>query len=376
MDTYTVDLITILNVLVAGGAMIFIALSHRQAPGFASVGIGLLSLGFALIVVVMRLFVPGNTIVLFSDVVLFVSALYLANGLRVFCGRPPLSAAAAAPVLALLGSGIVYFLYVDDRPALRVALVSVLFAMVTIAGGIATYGKSMREDRAVYRMTAGVLFFNAAFLIVRAAHAFGGPLSGLMGEGPIETGHLVTLNVGIIVAGFGLVTASNLRLKREVEALALSDPLTGLPNRRFFEERLQQAGRRASRTGERLAILYLDVDGFKQLNDSLGHAAGDAALQALAERLSETARESDCVARLGGDEFVVLIENAPPKAELSRLIARLKDRVAMDFEFTGRRIRISVSCGLSMLPDDVEAVCELVNEADHAMYAEKMRHRS
>ena len=193
----------------------------------------------------------------------------------------------------------------------------------------------------------------------------------LFGEGPIETVTLVAVNLGAIGCGFGLLTASNLRFVREIEGLALHDPLTQLPNRRFFEERFLEAGRRASRTGRRLALFYMDVDGFKPINDRLGHGAGDDVLKMVAQRVAAESRESDCVARLGGDEFVLLLEDAGDRDELGDLIRRLQACVREDFMIAGEVLRVNGSCGLAGFPDDVPNVEQLVGVADLSMYDSK-----
>ncbi len=175
--------------------------------------------------------------------------------------------------------------------------------------------------------------------------------------------------------------ASNAQLQTANEELrrrAFLDPLTGLPNRTLFEDRmahaLQRLERLAERIGERqadkLAILFVDLDGFKPINDSLGHAAGDTVLKEVAGRLSATARDSDTVARLGGDEFVLLAEDLPSVADGVTLAQRLVASMAAPFEVAGRPVSLSCSVGVVVYPDHGTADKLLVN-ADAAMYSAK-----
>ncbi|WP_250037171.1 putative bifunctional diguanylate cyclase/phosphodiesterase [Paractinoplanes maris] len=159
-------------------------------------------------------------------------------------------------------------------------------------------------------------------------------------------------------------------LEYDLRHQALHDALTGLPNRKLLLDRLEHAMARARATGENAAILYLDLDGFKKVNDSLGHNAGDVLLRTAAERLTVALRPLDTVARLGGDEFAVLLENAGP-GTAERLAQACVDTLAEPFLLHGREAVVSVSVGV--VPevhqyDDADAV---LRNADVAMYAAK-----
>ncbi len=159
---------------------------------------------------------------------------------------------------------------------------------------------------------------------------------------------------------------------------AFVDPLTGLPNRVLFEDRLLHAVRRSERAEERisernqqrLAVLFIDLDGFKPVNDSLGHAAGDAVLKEAALRLRSTARDTDTVARVGGDEFVLLMEDVANVADCVTLARRLVDALAQPFATPGRQVEISGSIGIVVYPDQGHRD-RLIANADAAMYAAK-----
>jgi diguanylate cyclase (GGDEF)-like protein/PAS domain S-box-containing protein len=157
---------------------------------------------------------------------------------------------------------------------------------------------------------------------------------------------------------------------------AYNDPLTGLPNRVAFLERLEQAVARARRHGSALAVLFIDLDEFKQVNDSFGHATGDTLLHSVAGRLRSCTRPEDTLARLGGDEFTVLIEDVvrPDQAEL--VARRLLDRIATPFALGGSSVELACSIGIAEGSGGAEGPDELLRRADVAMYRAKSAGRN
>ncbi|WP_019589273.1 MULTISPECIES: diguanylate cyclase domain-containing protein [unclassified Thioalkalivibrio] len=164
------------------------------------------------------------------------------------------------------------------------------------------------------------------------------------------------------------------RDKRSEERLwhqAHHDSLTGLPNRSLLQEHLRQALSRARRNGTRLALLVCDLDGFKPVNDRLGHDAGDVVLVTVAARLRSGVRESDVVARVGGDEFVLLLEAVGGPEDVRAVGHKLHQRFAEPVEINQEAVRVGLSLGAAIYPDDGERAEELLQQADHAMYVAK-----
>jgi diguanylate cyclase (GGDEF)-like protein len=159
--------------------------------------------------------------------------------------------------------------------------------------------------------------------------------------------------------------------KAELERIAMHDPLTGLPNRLLFRELTQAAVAAAQRDGTRLALLFVDLDRFKSVNDSQGHAAGDELLVALAHRLSGAVRNADVVGRHSGDEFLVLLRDASHLSEVAAAADRLLAEVEAPLVVQRRELAISASIGIALYPDDAADHEELVRHADTAMYAAK-----
>ena len=166
------------------------------------------------------------------------------------------------------------------------------------------------------------------------------------------------------------------RLFQRLEYMAQYDPLTGLANRVLFYERLCLAHVATAASGAGLAVLYLDLDGFKSVNDSHGHALGDALLKLVARRLRHGVRESSMVARLGGDEFVVLLEELRSPAHAASVAASLRAALAQPFDVDGQRLSLGASIGTAVYPQDGASAEDLLCGADQAMYAEKNEGRS
>lgn len=154
------------------------------------------------------------------------------------------------------------------------------------------------------------------------------------------------------------------------------DSLTGLPNRRMFRDRFEQEIKKSDRTGLTLAMLFLDLDHFKEVNDTLGHEIGDRLLQDAAERLKSCIRVTDTVARLGGDEFVMLLSEIGDLSDLERIAKDILTSLAKPFEIEDETIYISTSIGITLYPTDAQDFDELLRNADQAMYAAKAEGRN
>ncbi len=149
------------------------------------------------------------------------------------------------------------------------------------------------------------------------------------------------------------------------------DLLTGLPNRRLFLDRLEQQIKHAKRSSLLLSVLFMDLDGFKDVNDSFGHDAGDLLLSEVALRLTKCVREEDTVARLGGDEFTMILTDIQERKDVERVIQAIIDALAKPFQIDKQPVQISVSIGSSFYPSDASSAIGLLEDADRAMYKAK-----
>ncbi|KAB8053251.1 diguanylate cyclase [Janthinobacterium rivuli] len=158
---------------------------------------------------------------------------------------------------------------------------------------------------------------------------------------------------------------------KQQQELALHDPLTGLPNRRLLEDRIEHTLQQSARQRGKSAILYLDLDGFKAINDSYGHGYGDDILKMVATRLVSASRKEDTVARIGGDEFVIVLGNLAGKGDAREPAAKLIEVISEPYFINDLTLRLSTSIGIAIYPDDASTVESLLGAADTALYEAK-----
>jgi diguanylate cyclase (GGDEF)-like protein len=227
---------------------------------------------------------------------------------------------------------------------------------------------------AVYkRTTTGTFITIAGFIAWAFVFVIGPALAMLYPSAHVES---EVWNLPKYVVAVGMIL---LQLEDQIEHnkhLALHDELTGLPNRRLFEDRLVGALERARRSGTQTALLLVDLDHFKQVNDTVGHHIGDLLLRRVGQIFNERVRRSDTVARTGGDEFSIILES-PTSREIAGLVGNsLMQLLAEPFEFEGHSVRIGGSVGIAVFPEDANDAATLRIAADLRMYGDKYSDRT
>jgi diguanylate cyclase (GGDEF)-like protein/PAS domain S-box-containing protein len=165
------------------------------------------------------------------------------------------------------------------------------------------------------------------------------------------------------------------RKEEQINYMAHYDTLTGLPNSVFFKDRVEQALIRSKRNNHKCAVMFIDLDSFKAINDSMGHTFGDAVLQETGSRLLSILRESDSISRQGGDEFLILLEELDHKNDVEKLARKILDTMQHPFIIHDHRLHIGCSIGVAMFPDDGDSYSTLLQHADTAMYEAKSEER-
>jgi diguanylate cyclase (GGDEF)-like protein/PAS domain S-box-containing protein len=179
-----------------------------------------------------------------------------------------------------------------------------------------------------------------------------------------------TFRHGEIIVSVVHDTTERVIAEERIRHMALHDSLTGLPNRGLLQERMQQALASADRHGDVVGVVYADLDDFKPVNDTLGHAMGDEVLKIVSARLKSCMRESDTVARVGGDEFVALFPRLESANDLANIASSISGCIDVPIQVDGHQVTITASVGLAIYAEG-EATDELINRADHAMYHAK-----
>ncbi len=175
--------------------------------------------------------------------------------------------------------------------------------------------------------------------------------------------------VTTIIGNFMDITKQK-KLEAELKKMAFFDDLTEVPNRKMLDRHIQKAIARSRRHQYNLTLMFIDLDDFKIVNDTLGHEAGDQLLVEVVERLTECTREEDLISRLGGDEFIIVFEETS-KEEIEDIANRIIKSVSLPYDIDGNEANISLSIGISMFPDDGEDKDTLIQNADKAMYFAK-----
>ncbi|MBD3800591.1 MAG: EAL domain-containing protein [Campylobacterales bacterium] len=173
------------------------------------------------------------------------------------------------------------------------------------------------------------------------------------------------------ISGITMDVSEQAESQQMIEKLAFYDPLTNLPNRLLMQDRLQKSIKDANRRGEKLGVLFLDLDGFKNVNDTMGHTMGDRLLKEVAERLKRTLRDSDTISRIGGDEFIVLLPQVNSEKEITIVAEKMIDALQERWEFGDKAIFTTTSIGVAIYPDHSEDADTLIKFADTAMYKAK-----
>jgi diguanylate cyclase (GGDEF)-like protein len=217
---------------------------------------------------------------------------------------------------------------------------------------------------------ASVRAHPAANAAVAAAAACAAALGGAEAvKSPSPNALMVVLGVAAVAAA-AFVARISCRARR-AESLALRDALTGLPNRSLLDDRLHQALQRSRRSAESFALMVVDLDGFKEVNDIRGHEAGDQVLQSVARRIESVVRASDTVARIGGDEFVILSLDTGAEEEAAALVGRLRHALRRPYRVEGGIVEMDASIGWAIFPSDGATPEELLGRADTQMFATK-----
>jgi diguanylate cyclase (GGDEF)-like protein/PAS domain S-box-containing protein len=182
---------------------------------------------------------------------------------------------------------------------------------------------------------------------------------------------IVDMPGGRATLGYFVDLSEAVNAQNELQRLVNYDPLTALPNRTLLRDRLEQAIRIGQRTGDLVAVLFIDLDQFKEVNDTLGHATGDDLLKLVADRLKEVCRREDTFGRLGGDEFLVIAQRLPNAEAASVLAGKLIAALERPFELQGRELYVGGSIGISLFPRDASDAGTMIKNADVAMYQAK-----
>jgi diguanylate cyclase (GGDEF)-like protein len=345
---------------------------HTPATGWWLAGKLCFVMGAAL--VLLRGRIPDAASIVLGNSLLVGGFLVQLVGACAFAGTAPPRRLLGLLVI-LMVPGYAYFHYIDPSFVARWWVMGLAVAAQALWGLAVPLRLIARRDGlagvGVYAL--GTLVAAAVMLAVPALMTWREPaVTSLFASSSSKTWGLAMATVILVLQAFGAVMMTAQRLQRELQRQALLDVLTGLPNRRAFDDALERALARAARSGAVVGLLLVDVDWFKRINDTRGHAEGDAVLRELAQRLLAASRRADLVARVGGEEFAMILD-APDPAALGELAERVRRGVsAQPVALAGGPLPVTVSVGVAHRvaprPDEGRA---LYRDADEALYAAK-----
>lgn len=314
----------------------------------------------------------GSLTSLLDNSWLYAAALLHLEGVLRFKGLPPARGRwwAGAALVALVGLLAVVN---RDDPVQRYRWLDPLVVGLLVATAAALMWRSPARGRAVYGFCALAVLVAAGVFGLRWSLAMGAPTGQPLLSHPLVAAVFLSLLLHHVTWIYTMSLAVNLRVQADLQALALVDGLTGVANRHRLDDVAASALRRAARRGECVAVVLLDLDGFKAVNDRLGHAAGDQALREVAARAQRGSRATDLVARIGGDEFVVLLETATPES-VDRAVDRLRQALLCAPLAPDPAVHLGFSLGVAVFPADGADLAALLQAADRRMYKQKREH--
>jgi diguanylate cyclase (GGDEF)-like protein len=338
------------------------------AAAYAAAGLGFLLLA-------LRGAIPDFVSVVVASALLLASLCFFREGAVRFRRQPRRLPWLGAALLALLVPTLMYYLYVVPNVANRVVAVT-----LTNAIPAALTAWLLAKDVPI-RLRTSHWFTAAAFgqmvivSAVRVAHTLLHPPDNLMTAGPVHAMYLLSVLLLLVMSIFGCIWMLTMHQEIELERQARTDPLTGAMNRLALAESITRELARAQRNGRPLSVLMFDLDFFKQLNDRLGHQAGDAALKNVAAATQRHLRASDLLARYGGEEFVAVLPDTD-KARAVETAERLRQEIESLGIPCGNGTALTASYGAATYPADGDDFDSLVASADAALYKAKQSGRN
>lgn len=376
LDTRTLVIVLVCIGSLLGTAALLTWRAHRHITALAywaaASGAGVVGMAFIALYGVL----PASIVVPVSNAAVLTTYILIWFGFHSFDGRPiPFRAGVIA--LTVLTAGNLWFLFVTDDIAARILIASAGIAGFSILSAVELARPRRSEPpRQAKRMTALVFALHAAFVTVRVLMMPGaGPLDSVVAPNVLQSIVFLEAILAVTAWSFGFLAMTSERLQADLDLLATYDPLTGALNRRAFLEQADRELARAERAKAPLALLLLDLDRFKRINDEHGHMAGDALLRAFAETVTARLRQSDLFGRYGGEEFCLLLPDTDPVGAKVLAEALRGDVERRSVDFNGSRLAASVSIGIAECRTGAGLNVAFA-DADAALYTAKRNGRN
>ncbi len=371
VDVKTLFFLAGLTVFLYAGMQPIAYLMTPDTPGIGKWAAGNTLCGLGVLLILCRAYLPPALTVVAANAAILGGFCLMLAGVRRFNGNTPLPAWPFALLFGLYLPVLLYFTYFRDDVAARTVLFCLNNAFLSLLVARETT-LCFTAGNLVRWTYAAVLIFHALFCFLRAFIVSATIVPGdFLGGGLLVREALLESVVFLFCLSIAFVLMLMHRLSEENRALAEKDPLTDLMNRRFFLALAERERVRAARAGSVFSVAVLDLDQFKEINDTYGHAAGDLALKVFSEKLSGLLRKSDLVGRAGGDEFLLLLPDTPAggaRTAVEKILAALREGPV---RYERRAITLTASAGISSSEGGQEPLDVLFREADDALYESK-----
>ncbi len=371
VDLSTMRLSIILTATICAIALVTIWRINRQFPGVTqwTLGICIALAAFTIGLIGVLTPLPDRIALLTTNVLSLLTFMLLVEGCLRFRGHASnwrwKGIWAAVPLLGLL-----IWINLDNTAVRYLFHDTIAVTLLVSAAFIMARQTRSSVEFQVYGLTSAFSLIVALAFATRWSFAAG---SLAFGELPVSAVNMLVypaILVFFVGFGFAVTAACYYRSHREALLLAARDELTGLPNRRAINETMQEWLKSVERYGDRFAVVLIDLDDFKAVNDSRGHAAGDRVLQTIAARFAAALRDTDFVGRFGGDEFVLLLRT-DKKEQIEPALKRMWQQVRTPDDEEGMAEQVTFSFGVAHCPADGDTVDQLINTADRRMYSYK-----
>lgn len=378
LDTGTLTVVLAVMSVVMAGAMALLWRVHGDYPGITSWITANVLQTVAMASLIFRADMPETVSIVVGNAATAAGYLYALHGINRFTGQPPQIKTSLA-LLALVVGGFLLLLATGAPPPLRSGLISGVNTLVTLLTAwrllvFALAGEGMRE---VAFIAAALHALHAAFLAARVCLVLTvPPLGSFMVPNAFQHVLILEYTVAMVLLSTMFILLTTRRLQTDLHRLAAIDGLTGCYNRRALLELAEREIARCERSAADLAVMMIDIDHFKPLNDTHGHAAGDAILAQVVQRARATLRPVDLFGRYGGEEFCVVLPGLAPGDTLS-VAERLRTAVSgLPCTVGNLSLSVTISIGVSHYGRDGRAMTELIEAADAALYRAKTAGRN
>ncbi len=368
----------ILCVLLGVGSFVF-ARVHQSFRGFYQLGIGYFSFACGFILIALRWHIDDFISIVLANFFIVFGLTLLIIGILKFLHYPKQGFIILSSIaLVIFFMLFLYFTYGDENTSARIIIVSVFISGQSFFAAYKTYRHVNPFGRVFTRFLAfSCLFCGVTFLARTIITITSAPIDNFMDAGYVHGLSMIAMQLLVISSCLSLSWSAGQELAEKLEIQATIDSLTNLYNRRAFEEFAEKEINRAQREQTPFAIILMDIDLFKQVNDIHGHQIGDEVLQEFSQRLTDSLRPYDIVARYGGEEFMLLLPDTDKETAVT-IAEKLRVKIAQpvfDVE-TSPRLEVTASFGVTSIKGTDIDWQKLVGEADHALYEAKNNGRN